>query len=437
MLSGFMKTFQSRRFPALICGLTMSVLAAACEKVPLLAPSGSTITLTAATNVLSTDGSTDIIGYVLEASGTPPHSGTRVTFTTTLGTIQPAEATTDVSGRVVVKFLAGAANGTARISATSGGATTGADGAITIAVGTAAVGNVALNASPATVPNNGGSTTITATVLDVNGNALSSAPVSFTSDAGTLSASIVRTDANGIAQTTLTTSQTTKVTARVGAQAPATGGTGGNGGTGGTGGSSSGQAVAEVEVKVAAAPQLVITPPSTPPSAGLPASFTFAVTAAATGGSAVRSLVVNWGDGTTTNLGAVTGNAVASHVYTRTGTYTVTATVTDAAGNVSSVSTAVTVIPVPRPTIRITSSPVPAKVNTQTTITIVVETPPGISVTSTTIDFGDGTSASLGGAQNASIQKVYTSTGTFTVTVTVVDTAGQTTTGTTVISVGI
>ena len=49
----------------------------ACEKVPLLAPSGSTIILTAATNVLAVNGTADIVAQVLEAAGTPPHSGTR------------------------------------------------------------------------------------------------------------------------------------------------------------------------------------------------------------------------------------------------------------------------------------------------------------------------------------------------------------------------
>jgi PKD repeat protein len=190
-----------------------------------------------------------------------------------------------------------------------------------------------------------------------------------------------------------------------------------------------------VTVTIAAAPTLVITPPATPPSAGLPATFTFAVTVAATNGSAIRELTVDWGDGKHQSLGAVTGNAIVSHVYKEAGTYLVTGTVTDASGNSSRVSTAVTVIPVPRPTIIITSSPVPAVVNTQTTITIQVTVPAGIGVTDTVIDFGDTTSADLGGATSASQPHVYTTTGVFTVTVTVTDTTGQVTIGTTVISV--
>src|SRR5438445_642963 len=76
----------------------LSALTLACEKSPLLAPTGSTITLTTATNVLSPSGSAQIVAQILEAAGTPPHSGTEITFTTSLGTIQPALATTDASG---------------------------------------------------------------------------------------------------------------------------------------------------------------------------------------------------------------------------------------------------------------------------------------------------------------------------------------------------
>ncbi|PYR25687.1 MAG: hypothetical protein DMF92_20075, partial [Acidobacteria bacterium] len=91
------------------------LLTVSCEKVPLLAPSTSSITLTATATALPLNGTTDLIAQVLEQAGTPPHSGTHVIFTTTLGSVQPPEAETDLSGRVVVKFLAGTASGTATI----------------------------------------------------------------------------------------------------------------------------------------------------------------------------------------------------------------------------------------------------------------------------------------------------------------------------------
>src|SRR5262249_5749280 len=172
------------------------VLSTACESVPLLAPSGSTLTLTGDANAVPINGTVNIVAQVIEPAGTPPHSGTHIVFTTSLGTILPNEAETDVNGRAVVRFLAGSANGTATITASSGGVSTGANGALKIVVGTAAVGRVTVSANPASVPNTGGQTTIRADVFDINGNALSSAPVSFSTTAGSLSAAIVPTDPN-------------------------------------------------------------------------------------------------------------------------------------------------------------------------------------------------------------------------------------------------
>jgi Bacterial Ig-like domain (group 1)/PKD domain len=437
MLTGFMIARPNGRLAVLAAG-ALSLLVSACEKVPLLAPSGSTIILTASTNALPVGAAADIIAQVLEAAGTPPHSGTLVTFTTTLGTMEPAEARTDVGGRVIVKFLTGAANGSAVITATSGAATTGTNGALKIAVGTAAVGRVSVNANPAMVPANGGSTTIGASVFDINGNALRSAPVSFTTTAGTLSSSIVTTDANGIASTTLTTSQQATVTASVGAEAPAAPPPPTTPPTTPTTPTSSGQASGTVTVNVASAPTLVITPPSSPPSVGLPANFTFAVTAAAQNGSAVKELKVAWGDGESTSLGAVTGNAVASHVYDDDGTFTVTGTVTDVFGNSTSVSTSVTVIPVARPTVIVTPTPQSAPGGSTINFQIDIRAAAGVSIQKVTINFGDNTGTqSLGGFTGiVTVSHQYAAgVQTYTVIVTVTDSTGQTTSGSTTVSI--
>jgi PKD repeat protein len=190
-----------------------------------------------------------------------------------------------------------------------------------------------------------------------------------------------------------------------------------------------------VTVNIASAPTITITPPSTPPSVGIPAQFTIAVAVAQTGGSAIRNVRVNWGDGNTDSLGAVTGNAVVSHVYQAAGTYAVTVTATDASGNSSDVGTFVSVIPVPRPTIVITPTPRSATVNDTINFSIQVTVPAGIGIQNTTISFGDGTSQSLGGAATANVPHDYATAGTKLVTVTVLDTTGQTTEGTTTVSI--
>src|SRR5580765_3551892 len=121
MLTAFMLTrpLRCRLVTAVFAGLSLTI--GACQKVPLLAPTGSTITVTAGSTALSVNGTTDIIAIVLESAGTAPQDGTVVTFTTTLGSIEPSEARTN-GGRVTVKFRAGTANGTAIITATSGAA---------------------------------------------------------------------------------------------------------------------------------------------------------------------------------------------------------------------------------------------------------------------------------------------------------------------------
>ncbi len=425
MVSVFMLT-RHRRYSFLQLALLASAFfaVAGCEKVPLMAPVGSTITLTATTSAVSANQSADIIAQVLESSGVPPHSGTQVIFTTTLGRIVPQTARTDVAGRIIVTFLAGSSNGTATITASSGGATTGAAGAVKIAVGTAAVGRVNVSATPASVSAFGGSTTITANVVDINGNVLVGAPVAFSTTAGTLSSSSVLTGLDGNALSTLTTSQQAVVTASVGATAPATGGTGGTGGTT----TSSGQASGSVTVTVTATPTLLITPPQAP-SAGLPASFTFAVTNVANGAVA-RSVTVDWGDGSSLQpLGAISGSAVVVHVYNAAGPYTVTAVMIDSAGQSTVQSTSITVIPVASPTIIITPS-VPTSCTgagiCNVTFQIQVTPPTGIGIVSAAVDFGDGVHVTnLGGLTgSATVQNQYAATfhGPATVTVTVKDT---------------
>ncbi len=415
-----------------VAGL-VSLLTVACEKVPLLAPTGSTITLTASANALSANGTTTIIGQVLEPAGTPPHSGTHVTFTTTLGRVEPAEVSTDVSGRVTVTFHAGSANGTATIAALSGGATTGTDGAVRISVGTAAVGNVAVNASPSTVPSAGGSSTISAAVLDVNGNPLVGAPVSFSTTAGTLSSTRINTDANGNASVVLTTSQQATVTASVGAQAPVV-----TPAAGGTASAASGTASGSVVVNVASAPGILITPPASSPSKGIPATFTFAVSAAAQNPSAIRSIVVSWGDGDVQNLGTFTGSQVQTHVFRNDGSFIVSATVTDAAGSTSTTSTSVFVVEAPLPGVDVTYTK-STTVAREVTFRVVITVPAGIGIASGRINFGDSTSQSFGGGTSRTIPPhVYPSASgavTYEVEVNVTDTLGREATGTTTVTI--
>src|SRR6516162_10832111 len=103
MFSAFM--ISRGRFAALVLLPTIAfVIELACSRVPRLAPSGSSITLTTAQNVVPLNGSATIVAQVIESAGTAPQAGTHVTFTTSLGTIQPSDATTNSSGQAMAIF---------------------------------------------------------------------------------------------------------------------------------------------------------------------------------------------------------------------------------------------------------------------------------------------------------------------------------------------
>jgi hypothetical protein len=62
-----------------------------------------------------------LAAFVIEEAGTPVHDGTIVTFTATLGVVEPAEAATD-DGTARTTFFAGNTPGTAKVTARSGAA---------------------------------------------------------------------------------------------------------------------------------------------------------------------------------------------------------------------------------------------------------------------------------------------------------------------------
>ena len=300
------------------CALVaLALTTTACDKVPLTAPTESTITLFATATSVSPTGSTDIVATVIEEAGTVVQNGTVVSFTTTLGRIEPAEARTQ-NGKVTVKLTADGRSGTAQVTAFSGGTVSEK---LELPIGSAAAETVTVRAEPARLPPGGGSAQIVALVRDLSGNALSGTSVAFATDAGTLSSSVVTTDANGEARTTLTTARETKVTATVGGVEPV-----------------------EVTVRVDQAPSVTITASPLAPIEDQPVTFTIAVT---TGGLPITQARIDFGDGTSQQLGALSGTTSVAHVYGSDNSYTVTLTLTDAGGNVSTQRTVVVVSPPP------------------------------------------------------------------------------------------
>ena len=372
--------------------LVIAVIATGCDRAQLLAPTTSTITVSAATQVLQLSGNTEVTAFVLEQAGTPVQNGTVVRFTTTLGRLDPVEAQTR-NDLAATRFYAGESSGAAQVRATSGGAlgaggtatTPGAGNVVTITIGAAAAARLSLTATPSSVSSSGGTSQITATVFDGSGNALSNIPVSFSTDAGTLSASSASTGIAGQATITLTTNRTAKVTARAGVT--------------GTGTSAPPAATADVTVSVNVQGTATLTCSGIAAAAAscsqlIGATVTFTAIRTVTANAApVTSARLEFGEGPSVALGTLASSATVNHVYQSAGTYTATLTATDANGETSTAS--VTVVITARPTLTATLAATPgtsvATVGNTTSFTATVTPATGGAdmVESYTWHFGD------------------------------------------------
>jgi len=278
-----------------------------------VAPSGSSVTLTATPGSLGFNGMAAIVADVRKSDGQPAADGTVVSFGATLGSVQPDTAES-VAGKATVTFVAGAESGMAVITASSG-----SQASVRIPVGAAAATRLNVSAAPAAVPFNGGTSTISATVLDSGGKPLTSVPVSFTTTSGTVTPSSVKSDPNGVAQVVLTTSREASVTAVVGVAAAPAGDPN----------------VVRGSVGVTLAPRpvpVVSIAVSDNPTQNQTTTFTISVAPAANGGAPIQNVSISFGDGSRpADLGAASGAAVvARHVYTSPGSFTVSVTATDA-----------------------------------------------------------------------------------------------------------
>ncbi len=131
-----------------VAGLTVS-----CQSSPLTAPQGTTITFLSAKTMIAT-GSMDVVVTVIQGGqstgtgpnataptgGQPVHDNTAVFFTTTLGTIVPAQAKT-TNGLATVTLVGDGRTGPATIVAISGAVT--ANTLITLTAST--VSNVSIS----------------------------------------------------------------------------------------------------------------------------------------------------------------------------------------------------------------------------------------------------------------------------------------------------
>ena len=387
----------SRPHPSLFVLLMAVAFLSACDKVPLLAPTESTITLTSSTTVVPVNGSAEITASVTESAGTPVQNGTVVTFTSSFGNIEPNEARTQ-GGKATVRFVASTQSGTARVGAFSGAARAEV---VELLVGGAAATRIVLTANPRTISVTDGRSEIVATVLDASGNPLRGVPVTFGATTGQVSPGTVATDDSGQARTTFTGSLSGSVSATAGG------------------------ITETVEITVGS-PGVTITPPTTGIEAGIAATFTVAP---ATGSGAIRDVVIDWGDGTApTRLGSVTGNTTVAHVFSRPGVFTIRATVTDAQGVTGTTTAVVNVTEQASIAVTLSATPNPVSIGNTAQQGLVNFTAGagglggGSTASSFTWDFGDGQGAFTTGA---STNHRYTAPGTYVASVTARTPAGN------------
>jgi hypothetical protein len=401
------------------------VIVVACERVPLTSPTGSTISVTVDQSTMPLNGQATVRAVVIESGGTPVHNGTQVNFTSSLGTFNPAEATT-VGGIASTVFLSGATSGTTRINAFSGGASTGSGnssgGGVEVRIGAAAAGSLAVVATPPTISQSGGTVTISALVLDASNNPLPGVSVLFTSTAGVLSTTTALSDSTGTARTTLQT--TTTATVRATASSTASG---------------------EVTVTVSSAPTITITAPDAG-TVGLPVAISVAVTAGGTGGNntprQVDSLIIDYGDGVTETRTNVTGTVGLTHTYQEARGYTITATARDVNGNTGIASDSIIISAASLPTISAftaTPNPVPSNVNGLTNITVTAAAGSGTGAPPlrnvTVRNMTSGGEVIYSGTSGGTFAHRFGGTGTYTLQASATDASGNTGTTTTVVVV--
>jgi len=375
----------------------------ACDSVPLTSPTGSTISISIDKNVLPLNGQATVRAVVMEVSGTPVHNGTMVTFTHTIGSVNPPEAPT-VNGIATSTFLAGTSSGTGIIHAFSGPARTGSgnssSGGVEVKIGAAAAGSMAVSAVPNSVSQSGGTVTVSALVLDSANNPLPGVSVLFTTSNGTLSSTTALSDSNGIARTTLTTTQTATVTAIAGA------------------------AKGDTTVTVSAAPAITITAPDTG-SVGVPVAMTVAVTGGANSSPRqVQSLTLDFGDGTSETRTNVTGSVAFTHTYNQARGYTITATAVDVSGNTGIASDAI-VINRAIPSVTLTPSDSTPQVNQSIGFTIAATPGTGGPPIESLVAFINGERVFSGSGSNGAFLHTFTTTGTYLVEVQATDAAGN------------
>ena len=280
------------------------------------------------TNVPVSGGTVVVVAGIYDASGNAIRN-TPVSFSADFGTLSAANAATDGNGEARVSLTT---NRTTKITVTAGSKTGDytlsalAPPTVTLSCGTTNAGNVGVPVSCTITPTVSGNTTSSTPIQNVTitwgdntgeqplGTVNGATVVAHTyTSAGVYQLQAAATDANsqrGIAIVTLNITR--------------------------------------------AIPTISIT--SSAASATVGTSLTFTVTPPTSPTVPISSVVVDFGDGTRRDLGAITAAQTTNKTYTTAGNYTVSATITDTAGTTNRATTGVLINPSSGPTVQLTQT---------------------------------------------------------------------------------
>lgn len=371
-----------------------------CRQVDLTAPGGSTLQIIVEPDWVPANGGVATITVIgFRSTGANLPDGTVITLLTDLGQIVPQQVETR-DGRAQATFVSDHRSGTATIRAISG---RDAQAEAQIQIGAAAVTVLEMGAFPAVLPRGGGTSRIVVRAYNANGNPVPNVGIFLTSSAGKLESNgrLLITDNQGKVTDRLTTEETqTTVTA------------------------TAGTLTASITISVGEDNQFPIaifdfSPLN--PTAGQKVFFNAWQSTDPDG--VITSYRWDFGDGKT-GSGATT-----SHTYQAPGTYVVVLRVTDDDGYESATSRTVNVTTsLGEPPIAIISGPTDTAQGDgdgflEVNELLEFDGSPSFDPDGGTItfdwDFGDGAKGT-----GAKPLHAYTSTGTFVVTLTVIDDEG-------------
>ena len=178
-----------------------------CDSVTPIAPSDAILTITVNPTRIETAGQATITVLARKTDGFPVNEGTEITFSTTLGRIDPEVAFTDEQGRATTVLFGNNEVGLATVTAVSGSIEITAETAVQIG---SIPNSLIFEVSPSEVNlrdiDSERTFRLVASVVDDLGNDLKGATVRFESEIGKLASrnNPILTNARGVARDTLT-----------------------------------------------------------------------------------------------------------------------------------------------------------------------------------------------------------------------------------------